>query len=135
MLTMAMAKHQIAGGVDDEDPAPLQTGRVQGTHAYQAMNHLPAQLQQRLSAEAGQEGIQRLVDRPRSLPGASQAVEVGQHAGAGLAQLEVDLPARAEFAQEEGQPYPAEETAVVGQAVGVAVLGKVIEPVVEVGEE
>ena len=54
---------------------------------------------------------------------------------AGLAQLEVDLAAAAELAQEQEQPDTQQEAAVVDQPVWVAAVGKGVQPVVELGEE
>jgi hypothetical protein len=90
---------------------------------------------QRFTAQLGQVVVQGLVHRHGRLLGAGQAVEVIRHSGAGLAQLEVDLAAAAELAQEEEQADPQQEAAVVDQAVGVALVGEVIQPVVELGEE
>ena len=66
---------------------------------------------------------------------AGQAVEVTQHLGARLTQLEVDLAARAELAQEEEEADPEKETAVVAHPLRIAKVGEGVEPTVEVGEE
>jgi hypothetical protein len=64
-----------------------------------------------------------LVDRPRLLGGAGEAVEVVQQRGAVGVQLVVELAAAAELAEEQAQPPPPQETLVVFDQVLTAVVG------------
>jgi hypothetical protein len=62
------------------------------------------------------------------LLGLSQAVEVVQHTGAGLAVLEVELPSAAEFTDEQQQAIPQQKAALVGDPLLATRVRDPIEP-------
>src|SRR5207302_905666 len=74
-------------------------------------------------------------DRERRLLGVGQAIEVGQDLRPAVAEVEVELAARAQLEQVEGKAPPGEEARRVGAGVRQTRIGEAVEPGVEVGEE
>ncbi len=75
------------------------------------------------------------MDRQRRLLGLGQTVEVGQHRGAAVAQVIIELTAGAQLEQVQGQPPPGQEACGVGASLRDARVGETVEPGVELGEE
>jgi hypothetical protein len=75
------------------------------------------------------------VDRQGGLCGLGQPVEVGEHRGTRIAQLEIELAAGTQLQQVELQAPPGQEAAVVGAGVLDPAVGEAVQPGVEVGEE
>ena len=98
-------------------------------------HHQGAQPEHAGDAAAAQEIVQGIVDRPRLLLRARQAVEIIQHVGAIGVALEIQLPATAQFAEEQRQPPPQQEAFVVNDKGLEARIGDLVDPVVELGEE
>ena len=113
MGAVPLVEDQIACAVGRRPPRRQQACRVQHLHAQQMPHHQGAQPEHAGDAAAAQEIVQGIVDRPRLLLRARQAVEIIQHVGAVGVALGIQLPATAQFAEEQRQPPPQQETFVV----------------------
>ena len=135
MLAVPAVEAQHAGAVDRDHPTPQQAGGVEDLHAHQAFDHVHVEAGPGRDRDAAEEVIEGVVDGPGGLRGLGQAVEVVQDVGVAGLEIEVELAARAELEEVQGDAPPGQEAAVVLDGVGVAGVGELIEPVVEAGEE
>jgi hypothetical protein len=104
-------------------------------HADQALHHLGAQAFPAGEAHVLQEVIEGVVDRQRGLRGLGQAVEVGQHRPAAVAEFKIQLAAGAELEQVQREPPPGEEPPVVDAVLLHARIREAIKPGTQLGEE
>ena len=84
-----------------------------------------------------QEVVQGVMDRQRRLLGLGQAVKVGQHQGAAVAQVIIESSQREpSWSRYRGQPPPGQEEACgVGASLRDARVGRQLSQSVELGEE
>jgi len=124
-----------AGGVDQQYRPAQQAGGAQGLHARQPPGHPRARPLPAGEFHVAREVVQGVMGGRRRLRGPGQAVEVGEHPGAAVAQAVVGLAARAQLEQVQRQPPPGEGAGGVGARPGEARVGGAVEPGVDVGEE
>ncbi len=135
MLAMGPIEGQVAGSIQDDYEAPLQTGCVQYFHADQPLHHPRAQLGVRSGARMADEMLQRLMDRSSFLPRLRQAVQVGQDLRVAHVEVEVELSARPELEQVQTDAPPDEETLVVGDEGLKTSVWEMIQPSIELRPE
>src|SRR5262249_20702868 len=85
--------------------------------------------------DVADEVVERVVDGAGGVVRASQAGEGVEHAGAMGIEVVVELPPTAELKQVQSDAPPSQETGLVGNGLGVAAIGKLLQPVVQVREE
>jgi hypothetical protein len=133
MGAMALVEAQLPRSVQDHQEVTHEPAMVQGLHAQQALDHFPPQQRQRRRGHAPQEIVERVGVRDGFLLGTGQDIEIGQRLGA--VQLKTPPPPRAQLEQEAHQAHPEQEAPAVGDAILVAPVADLPEPVEEVGEE
>ena len=99
VLAVPLAEVELPGAVQDHQEVAEQPSVVQGLHADQPADHVPAQVVQGRWRHVPQEVVQRVAVGDRLLAAAAEAVEVLQRLGA--VQFESHLPSRAELQQEQ----------------------------------
>jgi hypothetical protein len=67
--------------------------------------------------------------------GSNETVEIGEHLGAEVVELEVELPARAELTEKKKQSPPREKACFIDAQARLPAVWQIIEPGVEVGKE
>ena len=132
---MPFGERQMAGGVQSDDEASLQSRCIERLAADQSLQQLPTQPRVRRHPCMAEKMVQRLVDRPGVLLGLRQTIEVDKNVTIATIQFEIELPARAELKQIKGQTPPNEKTLVVNDEGLEARVGNPIQPVVELRPE
>ena len=105
------------GGIEQQHRSAQQACGVQHLHAEQSLHALATPTLPAGQLHVADEVVEGVVNGQGSLLGLGQAVEVGQHLGAGVAQFEIELAAGAELEQIQVKPPPGEEACGVGTGV------------------
>jgi hypothetical protein len=79
--------------------------------------------------------VEGFIDREALLGGVCQGVDVGKDLALGVAQMEVQLSAAAQFAAKEQESPPEQKLPVAGDEGIEAGVGQILEPAVESGPE
>ena len=100
MWAMALGKAEVARAVDGEDQAALQASAIKDLVADERAHTSGAQLGQRGGTHVAQKVAQCFVDGQGLLSGVGEPIDIGQHMGFQVAQLEVQLTAAAQLEAE-----------------------------------